>query len=100
MTTVSAIKSDLRRQLPVVVSDMRKCLREQIDGIENYKDKYIQEINELFQLEMSPIVQSLQNALESQGNIDAQYDEKLQMLRSMLESAQQTCKDLLERLEK
>jgi len=97
--TVSSIKSDLHRQLPAVINDMREYFRSQMPELSCQRDDIINELEHLFQLEMSPTIQALQDALESQGSIDHAYDEHLVIVKNMLESIQNTAQDLQKSLE-
>ena len=94
LNTVSSIKSDLYRQLPIVMRDVRERFRSQLMDLDAQKDEIIDELENLFKLEMDPTVSALQNALDAQGNMDRGYDEQLAILKDMLESLQKTSEEL------
>lgn len=99
LNTVSSIKSDLYRQLPTVMENMRERFRSQLMNLEAQREETLRELENLFDLEVEPTVQALQDALESQGNIDRAHDEQLVILKGVLESLQKTAEELQKGLE-
>lgn len=99
LNTVSSIKSDLCRQLPVVMENMRERFRSQLINMESQREETLTELENLFDLEVGQTVLALENALKSQGNIDRAYDEQLAILKGLLETLQKTAEELQKGLE-
>ncbi len=96
--TMSSIKSDLYRQLPFVIREMRDYFRLHIADLDRQRDDFVNELEAFFQLEMQPTVQALQDALQSQGSIDLGYDEHLAIMKNTLETLRITADNLKSKL--
>ena len=97
--TTNRIKNDLQQDLADVIDRTKSFWESQRHMLEAEREKLIDSLSEQFRLQMSPTVQALQDALESQGKIDAQYDEKLKMLKSLIEAARERANELIKGLE-
>jgi len=97
--TANQIKEELQQQLANVIGHAKSFWGSQRQSLEAERDKLIAALSEQFQLQMSPTVQALQDALESQGKIDVQYDEGLKMLQSLIASVRERADGVLKSLE-
>jgi hypothetical protein len=96
---VGNIKNQLGVQLPVTIQSLRDFWEGQRSMFDTERDNLIASLSEQFQLQMAPTVQALQDALESQGKIDAQYDDRLKMLQSLIASVHERADELVKTLE-
>lgn len=96
---IESSKSHMCNSLVNILKTASDFWESQRQSLEAERDKLIAALSEQFQLQMSPTVQALQDALESQGKIDVQYDERLRMLASMIGSIRERADDLIKSLE-
>ena len=92
--TKDRIKEELSAALSQTIAHAKDFWESQRQPLEAERDKLIAALSEQFQLQMSPTVQALQDALESQGKIDVQYDERLKMLESLIVSIRERANGL------
>lgn len=97
--TKDRIKNELQQQLTVVIANAKSFWESQRPMFDSERDKLIGALSDQFRLQMAPTVQALQDALESQGKIDAQYDERLRMLQSLVSSVAERTDALTKSLE-
>lgn len=98
-STKNRIKEELALSLSRTVNYAKSFWESQRPSLEAERDKLIASLSEQFQLQMSPTVQALQDALEAQGKIDTQYDERLKMLQSLIASVHERANELVKSLE-
>ncbi len=99
--TKNEMKDELRRKLPEVLNQI--SLNWQTRGKEEMnaqKEKQQNELFNLYQLEIEPITNALQNAMDDQSNTDASHDEELINLRNELSALQMEGGELLKELAK
>lgn len=97
--TKDRIKEELTLSLSHTINYAKEFWESQRQPLAAERDKLIASLSEQFQLQMSPTVQALQDALETQGKIDAKYDERLKMLQSLIASVHERADGLLKSLE-
>ena len=98
-STKNRIKEELLSSLSQTINHAKNFWESQRQPLEDERDKLIATLSEQFQFQMSPTVQALQDALESQGKIDTQYDERLKMLQSLIASVRERADGLVKSLE-
>ena len=92
--TTGRVKDELLRTLPETMGKIRQYWLDQKPSFAQRRDAFIAELSERFQVEMSPTVQALEDALESQGRIDKAYDEKLKELQGVMTGLRDVAEDL------